>query len=213
MGSIKSGRLEDPTDGSDLSDVETTLRSLGIELRSSNDEFRNFGDVLDEVAQKWDSFSSVQQRAIATSFAGTRMQSRFVALVTNMSEAKEYAEVAADSIGVSAQKMEVYQDSLLAKQNRVTASFEKFASIMLPDSFVGYFYDLSSGLLQLASVADGLPVKLVALLTAFGASKAAVAGLKETKLYESIAKTFTDLAKPKMTGFGINVAIIIEEPA
>ena len=36
MGSIKSGRLEDPTDGSDLSDVETTLRSLGIELRSSN---------------------------------------------------------------------------------------------------------------------------------------------------------------------------------
>ena len=84
---------------------------------------------------------------------------------------------------------------------------------MLPDSFVGYFYDLSSGLLQLASVADGLPVKLVALITAFGALKAAVAGLKETRLYESIAKTFTDLAKPKMTGFGINVAIIIEEPA
>ena len=51
------------------------------------------------------------------------------------------------------------------------------------------------------------------ILTAFGALKAAVAGLKETRLYESIAKTFTDLAKPKMTGFGINVATIIKEPA
>ena len=130
-------------------------------------------------------------------------------MIENADKAAQYSQIAADSIGVSAQKMEVYQDSLLAKQNRVTASFEKFASIMLPDSFVGYFYDLSSGLLQLASVADGLPVKLVAIITACGALKAAVAGLKETRLYESIAKTFTDLAKPKMTGFGINVAIII----
>lgn len=213
IGMVKAGRLSDPETNEDLSDVESTLKGAGIQLRKSETEFRNFGEVLDEVASKWDSFSDVTRRAVASAFAGTRQQTRFLSLMEGYKESKEYAEVAANSIGVSAQKMEVYQDSLLAKQNRVTASFEKFAGIMLPDSFVGYFYDLSSGLLQLASVADGLPVKLVAFITAFGALKAAVAGLKETRLYESIAKTFTDLAKPKMTGFGINVAIIIEEPA
>lgn len=213
IGAVKAGRLSDPETNEDLSDVESTLRGAGIQLRKSETEFRNFGEVLDEVASKWDSFSDVTRRAVASAFAGTRQQTRFLALMAGYQESKEYAEVAANSIGVSAQKMEIYQDSLLAKQNRVTAAFEKFAGIMLPDSFVGYFYDLSSGLLQLASVADGLPVKLVAIITAFGALKAAVAGLKETGLYKSIAKTFTDLAKPKMTGFGINVATIIEEPA
>ena len=67
---IKSGRMEDVETGEDLSDVETVLSGLGIKLRDTNSEFRNFGDVLDEVAGKWDSFSSVQQRAIATAFAG-----------------------------------------------------------------------------------------------------------------------------------------------
>lgn len=70
IGAIKSGRLSDPETDEDLSDVEATLRGLGIELRTSESEFRNFGEVLDEVAGKWDSFSSVSQRAIATAFAG-----------------------------------------------------------------------------------------------------------------------------------------------
>ena len=67
---IKSGRMEDVESGEDLSDVETVLSGLGIKLRDTNSEFRNFGDVLDEVAGKWGNFSSVQQRAIATAFAG-----------------------------------------------------------------------------------------------------------------------------------------------
>ena len=213
MASIKSGRLEDPTDGSDLSDVETTLRGLGIALRSSNDEFRNFGDVLDEVAQKWDSFNSVEQRAIATSFSGTRMQSRFIALIEGMSEAKEYSAIAADSIGVSAQKMEIYQDSLLAKQNRVTAAFEKFSEVMLPDSLVGVFYDLESGALNLASALDGLPIKIAAIITAFGALKSVWGSLGKMDIIKSIKGTWQGLVKPKMTGFGINVTSITEEPA
>ena len=70
MGMIKAGNLKDPETDEDLSDVESTLRGLGISLRASNSEFRNFGEVLDEVGGKWNSFSTVQRRAIATAFAG-----------------------------------------------------------------------------------------------------------------------------------------------
>lgn len=70
MGNIKAGRLSDPETSEDLSNVEATLGGLGIKLRDSESEFRNFGEVLDEVGGKWESFSSVQQRAIATAFAG-----------------------------------------------------------------------------------------------------------------------------------------------
>ena len=46
------------------------MRGAGIQLRKSETEFRNFGEVLDEVASKWDSFSDVTRRAVASAFAG-----------------------------------------------------------------------------------------------------------------------------------------------
>lgn len=213
MTNIKSGNLVDPESAESLSDVETVLQTLGIRLRDSRSEFRNLGDVLDEVASKWNNYTSVQQRSLAVAFSGTRQQTRFLAMMENYAKGQEYAEVAANSIGVSAQKMEIYQDSLLAKQNRVTAAFEKFSEVMLPDSLVGAFYDLESGALNLASALDGIPIKIVAIVTAASVLKSVLIDIKTTKPYKAIAETLTDLAKPKMTGFGINVAIIIEEPA
>lgn len=71
MGNIKLSRLKDyQNNGEDLSNVETVLRGEGIVLRDSVNEFRNFGEVLDEVAGRWESFSEVSQRAIASAFAG-----------------------------------------------------------------------------------------------------------------------------------------------
>lgn len=72
MGAIKLGRLDDYQEetGEDLSNVETVLRNEGIALRDASGEFRNFKEVLDEVAAKWDSLGSVSQNAVAQAFAG-----------------------------------------------------------------------------------------------------------------------------------------------
>lgn len=70
MGNIKLSRLTDYETGEDLSDVETVLSGLDIKLRESNDTFRNFGEVLDEVGTNWGNYSDTQQRAIAKAFAG-----------------------------------------------------------------------------------------------------------------------------------------------
>lgn len=70
MGNIKLSRLKDPESGEDLSNVETSLRNVGIELRESTGQFRDFDEVLDETASRWDTFSEVTQRSIASSFAG-----------------------------------------------------------------------------------------------------------------------------------------------
>lgn len=70
MGNVKAGVFVDDETGESLNDVEKTLNSLGISLRDSKDEFRDFDKVLDDVAAKWDTYSSVQQHALATAFAG-----------------------------------------------------------------------------------------------------------------------------------------------
>ena len=69
MGNIKLKKYIDD-DGQDLSDVETILGTLDIKLRDSNESFRNFGDVLDDVGGKWGTYNEVQQSAIANAFAG-----------------------------------------------------------------------------------------------------------------------------------------------
>lgn len=51
------------------SNVETVLRGVGIQLRDSQDEFRDFDDVLADTANRWESFSGVQQRAVSQAFA------------------------------------------------------------------------------------------------------------------------------------------------
>lgn len=43
---------------------------MGIKLRENEKTWRNFGDVLDEVAGKWQNFSDTQKSALATAFAG-----------------------------------------------------------------------------------------------------------------------------------------------
>ena len=72
MGNIKLSRLKDPETGEDLSNTETSLRNVGIELRETTGEFRDFDEVLDEVAANWNSYSEVEQRSIASSMAGRR---------------------------------------------------------------------------------------------------------------------------------------------
>lgn len=71
MGNIKLARLKDyQNSGEDLSNVETVLRGEAIALREASGDFRDFDEVLDETASRWENFSEVSQRAIASAFAG-----------------------------------------------------------------------------------------------------------------------------------------------
>lgn len=132
MGNIKAGQLVDPETSEDLSNVENVLKGVGIALRENGGEFRNFGEVLDEVHSKWDNYGTVQQRAIAVAFAGTRQQEKFLTLMEHYSEAMGYAEIATNSAGTALEKYEsAYLTSAEAAQNRLTASFEEFAQTIL----------------------------------------------------------------------------------
>ena len=112
-------------DGEDLSDYESVLKSVGISLRDSENEFRNYEYILQDMADKWDTLSSVQQAAIAKTASGVRQQNRFYALMEGYNNVLKLTEVAADSAGTAIEKYnKSYVDSLQAKQNTLQASFE-----------------------------------------------------------------------------------------
>ena len=128
MSSIKAGNLElIDEDGTikTLSDVETVLNNIGVQLRSSANEFRDFDDVLDDVAERWDNLSSVQQSSVSQAFAGTYQANRFKLLMENYDTALKYEKIANESSGTAMQKFnDAYLNSIEAKQKSLQASFE-----------------------------------------------------------------------------------------
>ena len=148
MGNIKAGRLIDPETEEDLSDVEATLNGMGIQLRDSNEEFRNFAEVLDEVAAKWDTMSSVQQRAVARSFAGTRQQEKFLVLMEGYDQAMEYAAISTDSAGTATEKYGVYLDSIEAKMNAFQSSTYNLADTVFNSDDVGNVVEAGTSILN-----------------------------------------------------------------
>lgn len=112
-------------DGDDISNYEAVLKSVGIQLRDQQGEFRDFETVLQEMADKWNGLTSVQQNALIKVAAGTRQQNRFIALMENYNKVLELTEVAANSAGTAVDKFNnSYANSLEAKKNTLQASFE-----------------------------------------------------------------------------------------
>lgn len=160
---VKIGQFVDD-DGESLSDVETILNSIGIKLRDTNQEFRDFETVLDEVAKSWNTYSSVQQASIAKAFSGTRQQNRFLALMEGYNKTLELTEVAANSAGTAVEKFnKSYKESLEAKTNTLQASFESMIMNSDMSEVYGGILDATTALVNLINKTNALKGAMGAL--------------------------------------------------
>lgn len=151
MSNIKSGKLElVDEDGTTekLSDVETTLANVGINLRKTMTEYNSASDVLDALASKWDTLNQAQQNAIAISFGGSRMQNQFRVLMENYDRVQKYTDVAANSDGQGEQKFDLYLQGLEAKTNSLKASLESLSSSVISRDLYAGFLDGSKAVVD-----------------------------------------------------------------
>lgn len=191
MNNVAAGNFIDEETGESLNDVETVLGELGIALRDSNGLFRSSGEVLDDVASRWENFDNVQQHAIATAFAGTRQQEKFIVLMENYGDAMEYAATAADSAGTAQEKYtEAYVEGIDAALNRLTTSWEEFSMTVLDSSLVTGLVDLLSGIVDLltgiASIADGMLITIPAIVVALYALYAIILKIKASTVFTTM---------------------------
>lgn len=72
FSSIKMGKNYDVNSGEEISlnNVEKSLKTVGIAIRSDKDTFKSFSDVLDQLGEKWGNLNSRQKNLIATNLAG-----------------------------------------------------------------------------------------------------------------------------------------------
>lgn len=108
----------------DINNVESQLAYVGIALRDNNGELRSTEEVLDELGRKWDTLNSNQQAAVAKALAGTRQQSRLIAMMSDYERVIELQQIAERSSGATLSQMSTYLEGMDAALNRVSIAWE-----------------------------------------------------------------------------------------
>lgn len=159
IDNIKLSRLTDPETNEDLSNVEASLRNVGIELRSEVGTFRDFDVVLAEIAGKWDTYNDTTQRSIASSIAGTNHLNDFFVLMSQWENVEKYMEEASNASGSSMERFETYQESISGKLERLENAFQSLSKTVLDSDFLGSLVDTGTGLIKtLDTITDKIGV-------------------------------------------------------
>lgn len=232
FGNVKAGTFAGMAEGDSdettdkINDIERVLNTLGIQVRSSAREMRDFDDVLADIAAKWDHLDKVSQNAIATALAGTRQRESFAVLMNNYEKYQEFLEISQNSEGTAEEKYASYVESLEASQKRIQAAWEDFANNSGMAEFLTNVNNLVSGFVKnwLPSIfkwltkifvllnSYKLPVFLKAFLSPGGRGGSFLSGMTSEGYSEKVRKAW---AKPEdyLSGFGGKLAYNSKEKA
>jgi len=101
-------------DGMDVNRVAVSLRNIGIEMMDQQGQFRDLETVLTEIGGKWDSLNKNQQANVAVALAGTRQQSRLIAMMQNFDRTLALVDTASNSYGATLAQQAEYMEGLEA---------------------------------------------------------------------------------------------------
>lgn len=164
----------------DVNRVASALRTAGIDLNKYFLGEVGLDDIFMELASKWDSLTSVQQRYIATQAAGSRQQSRFIALMQDYARTQQLVSAAYNANGASARQFEKTQESLQSKLARLKNAWDAFLMGLANNAVIKGAVDLLTLLLNTvnnltSAFGDGVGgiLKWVAAIGAIGGLRSA----------------------------------------
>lgn len=157
---VSQGQLTgEDTEGEiiDVNKIQGALRSVGISMNEFFAGTEGLDDVLLKLASKWDTLDFTTQRYIATTAAGSRQQSRFIAMMSDYGRTQELVSAAYNSTGASQEQFEKTLDSLDAKLTKLKNAWDQFAMGLANNEFIKGAIDVLTGLLNtINSVIDGI---------------------------------------------------------
>ena len=106
---------ESEGDEININKIDAALKTVGISLKDFLNGSKGIDDIFLELASKWDTLDLATQRYIATTAAGSRQQSRFLAMMGNYARTMEHVNAANNSAGASQEQFNKTLESLDAK--------------------------------------------------------------------------------------------------
>lgn len=149
-----TGTDEEGTEVS-VNKIEEALKTAGVALRDTTGQMRDLDDVFIELASRWDSLDTMQQRYIATQAAGSRQQSRFLAMMNDYAGLQETLGYAMDSEGASQEQFNKTLDSLQSKLNNLSNAWTEFTTGIANSDIIKGVVDILTDILNVINDITG----------------------------------------------------------
>ena len=154
-------------DGIDVNRVAKALDNIGVSLLDDNRQFRDLEIVLTEVGEKWESLNTNQQANVAVALAGTRQQSRLIAMMQDFNRTQELVKISMTSAGATAAQHRKYMQGLEAATTNLTTSFQQLITTFTNSDFaINALNDISKVLEFLSEHIGLIQVALVGVTAA-----------------------------------------------
>ena len=173
----------------DINKIDKALSSVGISLKDFLKGQKGIDDIFLELASKWDTLDLATQRYIATTAAGSRQQSRFIAMMSDYGRTMELVSAANNSAGASQRQFDKTQESLEAKLQKLKNAWDQFTMGIANSDLIKGGVDMLTKILNVIntlidklSMGSGLIKGILSLGAAWGGlalgNKALSGGLK-----------------------------------
>ena len=161
-----------------INKIDAALKTVGISLKDFLNGTKGIDDIFLELASKWDTLDLATQRYIATTAAGSRQQSRFIAMMSNYDRTMELVNAANDSAGASQNQYEKTLESMEAKLQKLANAWDVFVMGLANNEALKFGIDALTKLLEIAnkltealSGKSGLAKTVISFMTVMGAMK------------------------------------------
>lgn len=173
-------------DAIEVNKIDKALRMVGISMKDFFNGTEGLDSIFMQLAEKWDTLDAKTQKYIATQAAGSRQQSRFIAMMSDYARQQELVSAANNAAGASDEQYEKTLDSLQTKLNQLKDAWDSFTMGLIQSDTVKLGITLLTDLLDIVN----------GLTNAFGQSGGAIAkfgiALAGIKLGKAGLTKFTD---------------------
>lgn len=131
-----------------INDTEKVLNAIGIKVRSSSNDIRDFDEVFAELAEKYQYLSDVERAAVTTALGGVRQRNLLNILLNNYDQYIDAIEESQKAVGSAERKNQAYLKSTAYQISRMSAAWEDFTQKLDVDEGVVEFFKLMSNLIE-----------------------------------------------------------------
>ena len=135
--------------GVTLGKVSGQLQELGIQVLTEKGELRDMGDIIEDTAAKWNTWTRAQKQAAAVAMAGKMQYSRLIALFDNWDMYSKAVEMSSNAIGTLQEQQDIYMESTEAHLKKLSTEAERTYDILFDTNAVNDMSDALTGLLKI----------------------------------------------------------------
>jgi TP901 family phage tail tape measure protein len=143
--------------GVSLGEVSGKMKTMGIDILDENGHLKEMGNVIEEVAGKWSTWTDEQRQAAAVAIAGKRQYNNLIALFDNWDMYTDALDTSKNALGTLEEQQDIYSERTEAHIQRMRTTFEDlYDSLLKPEAINGVVDGITFVVDKIATLVDNI---------------------------------------------------------